>query len=143
MVSDDFDRADTADLTGGGPIPWIRAAGRAPIGVTSGAATTGGPVLDRTVYLTPWAHPTLVDIEVTVRPPQASSNGDLARCRAGLVAGSGPDDLLIVNGWLDHSYGGGSVSSFLRRNGTEEVFDAVWTRTSGSAYPGIVRSASA
>ncbi len=131
-IFDDFTGPDSPDLEHrGGPIPWARVLGSTPIGTRDGRATIRGPLTERTVYLTPWSDPRGADVEVLIEPPEAIP-GVLPRCRGGLVAGTGPDDLIIVNGWIDQSYGGGSISSFVRLGGREEVFDAVWANV-GSA----------
>lgn len=120
-----FDGAALVDLAEDEDHDWQRVLGNTPIGREYGVASIVEPLTERTVYLQPNRWSDSVDIETEIEPPPRVE-GVLQRCRAGLAAGSGPDNLLMVNAWIDDSYGGGSVSTFLRLDGGEEIFDAVW-----------------
>lgn len=136
VVADDFS-GPAGELEGRSPAsgggPWRRRYGLGRFLV----ADSGGLLVDadrtrpcpgRTLYTVPWGDERVAEIEIEAVPP-GSRRGEGENGRGGLVFWQDPDNLLIVNPWVDDYEGhdGSSISSFLRTDGHEDMYDAVWT----------------
>jgi hypothetical protein len=75
------------------------------------------------------------DLGVTVIPP-GTDRGQKEKSTAGLILYQDPENYVIVNFWLGDWYPGGSVSTFFRFNGFEDVYDAVWSNIGARVYYG-------
>lgn len=84
------------------------------------------PCPDRTAYLVDWASADLADLEITVTPP-GTRTGERHQTTAGLILYQDALNYLTVNAYRADYYPGGSVSSFFRFRGFEDVYDAIWT----------------
>jgi len=102
-------------------VPWST-----PGRLQDKLASIARPAGRRTAYTLPWSHPEYADIATRIVPP-GQNQGEGQEGRGGLLLWQDPDNLLILNTWLEDTYGGASVSSFFRINGFEELYDAVWT----------------
>ncbi|MPY92472.1 MAG: hypothetical protein GEV08_05205 [Acidimicrobiia bacterium] len=104
-------------------VPPPPARPRHPLARAAALTRPGG---ERLAYTIAWDHPGLADLAVDISlPGTARHQGEGSR--AGLLFWQDDDTYLMVNTWLDDAYDGTSISSFLRCNGYEDVFDAVWT----------------
>lgn len=101
------------------------------------AADLQHPNPGRTAYTRPWSDPHFADIEVTVTPP-GLVRGEGHNGRGGLILFQDPDNYLLANVWLDDAphHDGSSVSMFVRANGYERLYDAVWTNVGRRVYWG-------
>lgn len=130
-VVDEFDGPDGA--LDGRPHPsgaiWRRSVGTGAIEVTPRtarvAATAERPLPGRLVHTIDAPGPLPIELEIDVLPP-GSGRGTGHRGRAGVIF-ENERDALIVATWLDDSYAGASVSSFFRKDGFEDLYDAVWS----------------
>jgi hypothetical protein len=81
-------------------------------------------------------HPGFTDLEVTITPP-GSSRGARHQSTAGLIVFQDDDNYFICNFWLSDSYAGGSVSTFFKYRGFEDLYDAVWTNIGNRISHGL------
>jgi hypothetical protein len=123
-------------------LPWDRTLGdgrfeRRGDHAARVAATLQHPNPGRTAYTRPWPEPDFADIEVTVTPP-GLVRGQGHNGRGGLILFQDPDNYLLANVWLDDAphHDGSSVSMFVRANGYERLYDAVWTNVGRRVYWG-------
>ncbi|MDP2005234.1 MAG: hypothetical protein Q8K45_06130 [Rubrivivax sp.] len=89
-------------------------------------ADASHPNPGRLAYTVAWAEAGFADLEVEITPP-GSRRGEREHGRAGLVFWQDDDNFILVNNWLNDSYGGASVSCFSCLGGFEDLYDAVWT----------------
>ncbi|MGH3487558.1 MAG: hypothetical protein ACRDP8_06530 [Actinopolymorphaceae bacterium] len=111
---------------------WERTEGKGQIvGAPAGVrvdADADRPNPGRTLHTVEWVEPGFADLTVIMRPPgTARHQGHEGRC--GLVVWQDDDNYVIVNLWLANHFVGGSLSSFYRIGGHEDMYDAVWTLT--------------
>jgi hypothetical protein len=134
VVADDFS-GEPANLDGRltpiGKVCWRRLIGQGDIEVTGqGFARVRGtpnePCSGRTAYCVDWPHPDFADLEVTVTPP-GSGVGERHQTTSGFILYQDPDNYVILNAYKADYYGGGSVSTFFRFRGFEDIYDAVWS----------------
>jgi len=83
------------------------------------------PSPGRSLFTLPWSHPG-VEVSVTITPP-VSREGEVQRCRAGVVLRGDDNCQLVVATYLDDWYVGNSLSSFVTVDGKELFYRAVWT----------------
>jgi hypothetical protein len=133
VLADDF--AGTASELAGqrlatGDAEWEKTVGRGVVGLQEDSAKVCASVEaqnpGRTLYTLPWSSQDFADLEVTITPP-GSGRGERHNCRCGLVFWQDNDNYLTFTTYLDDSYDGASIALFTKRNGFEELYDAVWT----------------
>lgn len=83
------------------------------------------PSPGRSLFTLPWSHPG-VEVSVTITPPRGQE-GEIHRCRAGVVIKGDKGCQLVVATYLDDWYVGNSLSSFVTVDGKELFYRAVWT----------------
>lgn len=143
VVVDDFS-GEPADLEGrktpvGGKC-WNRIIGNGFIEVTGqGFARVRGtaqePCPRRTAYCVDWPHPDFVDIEVTITPP-GNQAGERQRTTSGFILYQDSNNYMILNAYRADSYSGGSVSTFFKFQGFEDIYDAIWSNVGNRVYYG-------
>ncbi|PZF79911.1 oxidoreductase [Jiangella anatolica] len=111
---------------------WERTEGKGQLLAASGGvqvdADVDRPNPGRTLHTVAWPEPGYTDLTVTMTPPgTARGQGHEGRC--GLVLWQDDENYVIVNLWLANHFQGGSLSSFYRIGGHEDMYDAVWTLT--------------
>lgn len=133
VVADDFSGA-SADLDGRktptGDRSWRRVIGNGVFETTGAGkarvkATVGERCPGRTVYCVDWDHPDFVDVEVTLTPP-GTAKGQKHLTTAGFVLYQDEDNYMMLNCYRGDYYPGGSMSTFFKFEGYEDVYDAVW-----------------
>ncbi len=134
VVTDDF-AGDVGDLDGraisNGGGSWQRIMGAGHIDVTGNRsarvrATREAPCPGRTAYCIDWANAGFADIEVTITP-SGREVGEKHKTMGGLILYQDPDNFVILNAYRTDYYPGGSVSTFFRFEGYEDVYDAIWS----------------
>jgi hypothetical protein len=143
VVSEDFagePRSLADKATSCGATTWSRRFGKGRIETTGHGearviATHLEPNPGRTGFTVPWTSPELAELEVEMTVP-GEGPGDRHKPRGGFVFEQDPDNHLIVSLWRGDEYPGGSVSSFFRIGGFEEIYDAVWTNIGRRAWYG-------
>lgn len=134
VVADDFS-GEPGDLDGRrtptGDARWKRLIGRGVIEVSDRRsarvrASPKEPCPGRTAYVLDWPHGDFVDLEMTVTPP-GSNAGERNQTTSGFILYQDPDNYVTLNAYKADYYKGGSVSTFFRYGGFEDVYDAVWT----------------
>jgi hypothetical protein len=118
-------------ITSTGGARWHRVIGQGVIETTgAGAArvraSVGAPAPGRTAYCIDSPNPDFVDLEVMVTPP-ASTDGDGHRTTAGFVLYQDAGNYVTQNAYRSGYYPGGSVSTFFKFGGYEDVYDAIWS----------------
>jgi hypothetical protein len=133
VIADDF--AGSAPELAGHPVAsgegaWEKTLGQGVVSLQGGAAqvraSVEAPNPGRTLYTLPWSTGDFADLAVTITPP-GSARGQRHRCRGGLVVWQDNDNYLTFTTYLDDSYNGASIALFTKRNGFEELYDAIWT----------------
>lgn len=133
VLADDF--AGTAPELAGrcvatGDAVWEKTVGRGVACLQDGSArvraSVEAPNPGRTLYTLPWSNGEFADLAVTITPP-GSGRGGRQNCRCGLVFWQDNDNYLTFTTYLDDLYNGASIALFTKRNGFEELYDAVWT----------------
>lgn len=84
------------------------------------------PCPDRTAYCIDWSNPAFADLEVTVTPSGREA-GEKHKSMGGLILYQDRHNFLILNAYRTDYYPGGSVSTFFRLGGYEDVYDAIWS----------------
>lgn len=134
VIADDF-AGEAGDLEGRttpiGGGRWRRIIGKGIIettgsGVAHVRASVHEPCPGRTVYCVDWPHPDFVDMEVTITPP-GSRQGEQQRTTAGFILYQDPRNYVTLNAYRSDYYPAGSVSTFFKFGGFEDVYDAVWS----------------
>jgi hypothetical protein len=130
VAADDFGGA-RADLDGRrtptGGLEWKRTIGQGAIEITGeGYARVKTPCPGRTAYCVDWPREDFVDVEVTLVPPGRAA-GERQRTTAGFILYQDPDNFMTLNAYRADSYGGGSMSTFFKFNGFEDIYDAIWS----------------
>lgn len=134
VISEGFEgiaRDLAGKLTTTGGKTWQRMIGDGHVDVTGAnsarvQADARHPNPGRLAYTVDWEHPDFADLEVEITPP-GTSRGQREHGRAGLVFWQDDSNFIIVNNWLNDSYGGASVSCFSCLDGFEDLYDAVWS----------------
>lgn len=133
-VSDDFSGA-AGELDGRhttvGDRRWSRVIGTGRIGLDGAGvarvrATAKQPCPGRTAYCVDWDTPEFADVEATVTP-SGTRVGEKEKTMSGLILYQDPDNFMILNAYRTDYYPGGSVSTFFRFGGYEDVYDAIWS----------------
>lgn len=143
VVKDEF-RGSASSLDGRvspAGTSWRKELGRGEVCVDGSGrarvkADRADPNPERTAYTTSWDDPAFAEIRSRIVPP-GTRPGDDERGRGGVIFVQDPDNYLIVNNWFNDSYGGASVSSFLRYDGREDLFRAVWTNVGTKIRRGV------
>jgi hypothetical protein len=99
-------------------------------------ADAGRPNPGRTAYAIDWDDPDLADVEVEMIPP-GTGPGQREMPRGGLVFWQDPDNYLLVSDYIEDSHVGKSVSSFFRRDGKEDLYEAVWSCVGNRIHWGV------
>ena len=89
-------------------------------------ASRDAPCPGRTAYCIDWPHADFADVEVTITPA-GSRAGNKEHTSSGLILYQDAHNFVIVNAWRSDSYPGGSVSTFFKFGGFEDIYDAIWT----------------
>ncbi|MBK8015286.1 MAG: oxidoreductase [Betaproteobacteria bacterium] len=89
-------------------------------------ASAEAPLAGRTIYALDWNQPGFADLAVTLTPP-GTARGQREHGTAGFCLWQDEANYLLINTWLDDCYGGASLSSFLKLDGFEDLYDAIWT----------------
>jgi hypothetical protein len=143
VIEDNF-AGEAGDLDGRitriGGGRWRRIIGKGVIEVTGRGvahvrASVHEPCPGRTVYCVDWPHPDFVDLEVIITPPGAG-RGEKQMCTSGFILYQDDKNFIILNAWLSDSYEGGSISTFFKFDGFEDLYDAVWTNIGDRVYFG-------
>ncbi len=101
---------------------WRRRMGRGRFEVEADGGLRVAAVPDRTAYTVPWPFPECADVNIRIVPVRSGH-----RSRAGAIFMQDDANFLIVSLWFnDRDDGAASVSSFVRLDGREDVYDAVW-----------------
>ena len=133
VVEDEF-LGEPADLDGRltpvGRARWRRIIGEGNIDLTGSGvarvrATSQEPCPGRTAYCVECPHPEFVDLEVTITPP-GRGTGQREMTTSGFIIYQDSRNYVTLNAYRADSYGGGSVSTFFKFGGFEDLFDAVW-----------------
>ncbi|MBK1701568.1 hypothetical protein [Thiococcus pfennigii] len=134
VVADDF-VGEAGDLdgrrVGAGSGQWRRVMGKGRIELTGAGsarvhARRDAPCPGRTAYCIDWPRADFADVKVTVTPAGTRA-GDRERTTSGLILFQDVQNFVIANAWRSDSYPGGSVSTFFKFGGFEDIYDAVWT----------------
>jgi hypothetical protein len=114
-----------------GQRTWERIIGAGRIDITGdgtakvrASATLPNP--GRLIYLVDWEHCEFADLQVQITPP-GTARGEREHGRCGVVFWQDENNFLLVNDWLNDTYGGASVSCFSCLGGFEDLYDAVWS----------------
>ncbi len=134
VVTDRFD-GPTRDLDGkttttGGKV-WRKIIGDGFIDVTGRGsaklrATAAQRSPGRLAYTIDWDHPEFADLEVQITPP-GTARGQREHGVSGFILWQDSDNYVMLNIWLQDSYGGASISTFFQLDGFEDLYDAIWT----------------
>jgi len=144
VVSDTFSGVpvDLSEHTAGeqGPI-WKRELGKGRInlsgsGTAKVVASSEKPNPGRTIYSLPWDDSNYADLTVTITPP-GTAQGQWEKGRGGLVFWQDIDNYLLISTYLDDWLSGTSISSFIKTNGFDELYDAVWTNVGTRLHWGV------
>lgn len=138
VVADDFsgERADLdGRITAVGRACWRRLLGNGVIettgqGVAKVRATPTDPCPGRTAYCVDWPYPEFVDLEATITPP-GRGTGQRHMTTSGFIVYQDSRNYMTLNAYRADTYGGGSVSSFFKLDGFEDIYDAIWTNVGG------------
>lgn len=133
VVADDFS-AGSGDLDGraaSNGVRWHRVMGEGYIDVSGNRsarvrASREVPCPGRTAYCIDWSNPDFAELEVTITPP-GRDVGEGHKTMGGLILYQDPDNFVILNAYRTDYYPGGSVSTFFRLGGYEDVYDAIWS----------------
>ena len=140
VAKDDF-AGPIADLEGRttefGGRRWERTIGQGAIQLTGKSsarvvANLAHPCPGRTAYTISWECSEFADVEVSITPPGTRS-GLGERSRGGLIFLQDARNYIILNLWMDDSYGF-SISTFFHVDGYEELYVAVWTNVGRRIY---------
>jgi hypothetical protein len=138
VAADDFS-GERGDLDGRkmpvGGAAWRRMIGDGIIEVTGGGfarvrGTSSEPCPGRTAYCVDWPHPEFVDLEATITPP-GRGPGQRDMTTAGFILYRDPRNYVTLNAYRADTYAGGSVSTFFKLDGFEDIYDAVWSNVGG------------
>jgi hypothetical protein len=134
VIVDDFS-GEHGNLAGRvtpvGGIHWHRVIGEGLIELTGmGAARVRASVEKRcpgrTAYCVDWSYPDYADLEVTITPP-GNQRSKKDQTTAGFILYQDAENYVTVNAYRADYYPGGSVSSFFKFGGFEDIYDAVWS----------------
>lgn len=134
IVTDDFVGA-AVDLdgraAGDGAARWHRIMGEGRIELTGAGtarvrASRDAPCPGRTAYCIDWSNPDFADIEVSITPAGTRA-GEKERTTSGLILYQDARNFVILNAYRSDYYPAGSVSTFFKFGGFEDVYDAIWS----------------
>jgi hypothetical protein len=143
VVSDDFS-GERGDIDGRttpvGNKRWERLLGTGVFELTGDGkarvrATPQQRCPDRTAYCIDWPHQQFADLEVTITPP-GTAPGQRQYTTTGFILYQDPDNFITLNAYRSDSYPGGSVSTFFRLGGYEDIYDAIWSNIADRVYYG-------
>ncbi|MDG4553142.1 MAG: nucleotide-binding protein [Candidatus Competibacter sp.] len=143
VVEDNF-AGEAGDLEGRttliGEKCWRRIIGKGIINVTGIntariQSSIQEPCPGRTAYCVDWPYPDFVDIEAVITPP-GNQRGQNQRTTAGFIIYQDSKNYVVLNLWRSDFYAGGSVSTFFRFGGFEDIYDAIWTNVADRVYYG-------
>jgi hypothetical protein len=143
IIADDFSGAMgplERRLTTEGRMRWRRLIGRGQFEVNGhGAAAVIGsvevPCPGRTAYCVDWPHSDFADLSATIILP-GTGRGQKNHCTAGFILFQDPKNYIILNIWRGDSYAGGSISTFFKFDGFEDLYDAIWTNVGNRVFYG-------
>lgn len=99
-------------------------------------ATAKQPNPGRTAYMVDWDSPDFADVSVEITPPGTGpEQREHGLC--GFIFWQDPDNYVTVNIWVNHSYGGASISCFFHVDGFEDLYDAIWSNVGKRVYYGV------
>lgn len=99
-------------------------------------ATAKQPNPGRTAYMVEWDSPGFADLSVEITPPGTGpEQREHGLC--GFIFWQDPDNYVTVNIWVNHSYGGASISCFFHVDGFEDLYDAIWSNVGKRVYYGV------
>lgn len=133
-IADDFS-GPQGDLdsrrTPVGSAQWTRVLGQGAIELTGRTtarvrASVAQPCPGRTAYCVDWPHSEFADVEATITPPGTRA-GQGHRTTSGFILYQDSANYVTLNLYRSDYYPAGSVSTFFRFGGFEDVYDAVWT----------------
>jgi hypothetical protein len=133
-IADDFS-GPPGDLLGRltpvGGARWTRVMGRGFFELTGRMAarvraSAQEPCPGRTAYCVDWSHSEFADAEVTVTPPGTRA-GQNERTTTGLILYQDTANYFILNAYRSDYYPAGSVSTFFKLGGFEDIYDAIWS----------------
>lgn len=143
VVADDF-LEPTRDLdgceTGAGGTTWQRIIGTGTFSIRERGrlaveATADRPIPGRTAYCIDWLDPEFADLEVTITPPAADDPRHIAT--PGFILYQDPDNYVTLNAYRSGFYPAGSVSTFFKFDGFEDVYDAIWSNVGDRVSFGV------
>ena len=143
VVADDF-TGTKGDLDGRmtpvGGKRWNRIIGKGMIEVSGmGSACVQAsihePCPGRTAYCVDWPHPEFADIEVIITPPGTQA-GEKNRTMAGFILYQDSRNYVTLNAYRSDYYPAGSISTFFKFRGFEDVYDAIWSNVADRVYYG-------
>lgn len=133
VIADDF-AAESGDLDGrtaSNGVRWQRIMGEGHIDVSGNRsarvrASREAPCPGRTAYCIDWSNRDFAEIEVTITP-SGRDVGEGHKTMGGIILYQDLDNFVILNAYRTDYYPGGSVSTFFRFGGYEDVYDAIWS----------------
>lgn len=122
---------DLAGRTTANGNRWERLMGTGVIELTGASsarvrASVAEPCPGRTAYCVDWQHPDFVDIEAIVTPA-GTCCGEKQRTTSGFILYQDDGNYVILNAYRSDYYPAGSVSTFFKFGGFEDVYDAIWS----------------
>jgi hypothetical protein len=133
-IADDFS-GPAGDLddrrTSMGGARWSRVMGQGRIELTGRTAarvraSVEQPSPGRTAYCVEWPHAGFADAEATITPPGTGA-GQGQRTTTGFILYQDEANYVTLNVYRSDYYPAGSVSTFFRFGGFEDVYDAIWS----------------
>lgn len=144
VLGEDFEgparELDGKPTSSGGQV-WRKSMGSGHIdidgtGAAKVRADAAHPNPGRLAYTVAWAQAGFADLEVEITPP-GTARGQREHGRSGLIFWQDEANFLMLNNWLNDSYGGASVSCFTCFDGFEDLYDAVWTNVGARVRWGV------
>jgi hypothetical protein len=98
-------------------------------------ASTDQPCPGRTVYTIDWDNPKSADLTVTITPPGVQ-RGDRSKGRAGVIFWQDPDNYITLSAFIG-DFPAMSMAGFFKKDGFEELYDAVWSNVGNRMHWGV------
>jgi hypothetical protein len=120
---------------------WRRQIGAGTMALTGDGAvkikaTAKQPNPGRTAYMVDWDFHEFADVAVEITPPGTGPD-QREHGLCGFIFWQDPDNYITVNIWVNHSYGGASISCFFHLDGFEDLYDAIWSNVGKRVYYGV------
>ena len=120
---------------------WHRQIGTGAMALTGDGAvkikaTAKQPNPGRTAYMVDWDFHDFADVAVEITPPGTGPD-QREHGLCGFIFWQDPDNYITVNIWVNHSYGGASISCFFHVDGFEDLYDAIWSNVGKRVYYGV------